>query len=111
MGRKLMQWETVFQIVATLACGIFSGAALYINLVEHPARMQCGTALAATEFGPSYHRAAVMQASLAAIGFLSALGAWLTGASHWWVVGGTPRFSHPVYADLHHADEQETPEP
>ena len=39
----------------------------YITLVEHPARMQCGTLLAATEFGPSYKRAAVMQAALAVV--------------------------------------------
>ncbi len=78
----------LFEIAATLACGIFTGAAIYINLVEHPARMKCGTRLAATEFGPSYHRAAVMQASLAAIGFVTATAAWLTGSSFWWLVGG-----------------------
>jgi hypothetical protein len=50
--------------------------------------MTCGTRLAVEEFGPSYHRAAVMQASLAVIGFLTAVGAWLTGAGCWWLVGG-----------------------
>jgi hypothetical protein len=61
--------EKIFETITTLACGIFTGAAVYINLVEHPARMQCGTRLAATEFAPSYRRASVMQASLAATGF------------------------------------------
>lgn len=51
----------VFQLVAILASTLFTGAAIYINLVEHPARMECGTALAATVFGPNYRRAAVMQ--------------------------------------------------
>jgi hypothetical protein len=37
-----------FQFVAILSCTLFAGAALYINLAEHPARMQCGTELAAT---------------------------------------------------------------
>jgi hypothetical protein len=60
--------ENIFETVATLAGGIFTGAAVYINLVEHPAGMQCGTTFAATEFGPSYCGASVMQASLAAIG-------------------------------------------
>jgi hypothetical protein len=50
-----------FQFVAVLAAVLFTGAALYINLVEHPSRMECGTQLAATVFGPSYRRAAVMQ--------------------------------------------------
>jgi uncharacterized membrane protein len=80
--------ERFFEMIATVATGIFTGAAVYITLVEHPARMECGTRLAATEFGPSYGRAAVMQASLAAIGFATAAAAWLTGAGARWLVGG-----------------------
>jgi hypothetical protein len=34
----------VFQFMAVLAAMLFSGAAIYVNLVEHPARMECGTA-------------------------------------------------------------------
>ncbi len=83
-----MPLEKIFQMAATLACGIFTGAAVYINFVEHPARMKCGTPLAVTEFGPSYHRAAVMQASLAGIGSITAIAAWWMGSSSWWLVGG-----------------------
>lgn len=36
------------QFAAILATTIFAGAAIYINLVEHPARMGCSTELAAT---------------------------------------------------------------
>jgi len=39
-----------------------------LSLVEHPARVECGTELAATEFAPSYRRATVMQASLSSSG-------------------------------------------
>jgi hypothetical protein len=85
--------EEIFQIAATLTCGIFTGAAIYINLVEHPARMKCGTKLAVTEFGPSYHRAAVMQASLAAFGSITAMAAWWMGSSSWWLVGGVSLFA------------------
>ena len=64
-------------IVATLAAGLFAGAAIYINAVEHPARLSCGTELAVKEFRPSYRRAAVMQASLAVVGAVSGLiAAW-----------------------------------
>jgi hypothetical protein len=63
-------------------------AAVYITFVEHPARMQCGVELAATEFAPSYRRATVMQASCAGLGLLSSLAAWLGGASFWWGVAG-----------------------
>ena len=55
------------------------GAAVYVNLVEHPARMACGTLLAATEFAPSYKRAAIMQGSLAASGFIASVAAGLQG--------------------------------
>lgn len=51
--------------------------------------MECRTDLAVAEFAPSYRRAAIMQGALAAVGFLSASAAWLTGASIWWLLGGT----------------------
>ncbi len=69
----------LLEIIAIVCAGLFAGAAIYITFVEHPARMECGTAMAATEFVPSYRRATVMQASLAAVGFLAALTAWLRG--------------------------------
>ncbi|HYM81214.1 MAG TPA: DUF1772 domain-containing protein [Candidatus Limnocylindria bacterium] len=76
------------ELMATLCCGLFAGAAVYISLVEHPARMVCGTGLAATEFVPSYKRAAVMQASLAVLGLLLSLMAWRLSGRAPWAVGG-----------------------
>jgi uncharacterized membrane protein len=69
----------LLELIATLCAGLFAGAAIYITFVEHPARVECGTLLAATEFGPSYRRATIMQASLAAIGLVAAFGAWVEG--------------------------------
>ena len=69
----------LLELVATLCAGLFAGAAIYITFVEHPARLECGTALAATEFVPSYRRATVMQASLAVLGFVAAVAAWVQG--------------------------------
>ena len=80
--------QTSLEFLATLACAVFAGAAIYINVVEHPARMSCGTELAATEWAPSYKRATVMQAPLAVFGFACAVGAWLSGANVWWLIGG-----------------------
>lgn len=54
--------------IAIVASGLFAGAAIYISLVEHPARLSCGTQLAVREFGPSYRRATMLQAPLAVIG-------------------------------------------
>jgi hypothetical protein len=67
----------MFEIIALLAAGLFAGAAIYVTFVEHPARLECGTALAATEFAPSYRRASVMQGSLSILGFLAGLGAYV----------------------------------
>jgi hypothetical protein len=72
-----------FEFMAVLCARLFSGTALYITLVEHPAR-QCRTALAATVFGPSYRRAAVMQALLAAMAFVAAIGAWVSSSTPTW---------------------------
>ena len=78
----------LLELVATFAAGLFAGAAIYIDLAEQPARNRIDIAAALTEWRPSYKRAAVVQPLLAAVGFLSALAAWLTGASGWWLVGG-----------------------
>jgi len=76
------------EFVAVLSCSLFAGASVYINLVEHPARMECGVEAAATEFSPSYRRATAMQATLAAVGLVSSIAAWLAGAAFWWLVAG-----------------------
>jgi len=76
------------EFVATFCTGLFAGAALYISLVEHPARMECGTTLAVTEFGPSYRRATVMQASLAIVGFLAAMVSFAFASNYAWLLGG-----------------------
>ena len=67
----------VFLIVVTLAAGIFAGAAIYVSVVEHPARLSCGTEIAVREFAPSYKRGAIMQASLAIAGCVAGvIGGW-----------------------------------
>lgn len=67
------------EILSFIFTGLFAGAALYISLVEHPARMANTLAVALAEFRPSYQRAAVMQASLAGAGAAGAIGAYLLG--------------------------------
>ena len=71
----------ILELVALFCTGLFAGAAIYVSLVEHPARLECGPALAIAEFGPSYRRGAVMQASLAVVGCLAAVAAWIQGSA------------------------------
>ena len=63
----------IFEAVALVCAGLFAGAAVYITAVEHPARMSCGSEIAVTEFRPSYRRGTVMQASLAVLGLIASI--------------------------------------
>jgi Domain of unknown function (DUF1772) len=75
-----------FAPVALLATALFTGAAIYVSLVEHPARMACPIEVAIAQWRPSYKRATVMQASLAMVGTLSGIGAGIAGAGAVWVI-------------------------
>lgn len=77
---------SLVQLIAILSTALFAGAALYVSLVEHPARMRCSIEVAVAEFVPSYKRASIMQALLAIIGFVASVFAWLRGAGPPWLV-------------------------
>lgn len=77
----------IFELLATFCAAIFAGAAIYINLVEHPARMSLGPEVALAEWAPSYHNATRMQAPLAMVGALAGVVAWLRGGGAGWLVG------------------------
>jgi hypothetical protein len=83
----------IAEFVAVLSCSLFTGAAVYVSLVEHPARMECGVEIAAAEFSPSYRRGTIMQVTLAAVCLLSSIAAWLAGATFWWVIAGVLQVS------------------
>ena len=74
------------EMIAAFTAVLFAGAALYINLVEHPARMKLDTKFAASQWAPSYKRATLLQAPLALVSFVTGSAAWLLGADVWWLV-------------------------
>jgi hypothetical protein len=74
------------QFICTFCTALFAGAALYINVAEHPARMSFETSVAAKQWAPSYRRATWLQAPLALLGSAAGLTAWLLGASSVWLV-------------------------
>jgi len=96
------------QLVATLCAALFAGAALYINVAEHPARMTLDTRHAALQWAPSYARATWMQAPLALASFVSGTVAWLIGAGAGWLVaalliGAVVPFTFAVILPTNHA--------
>jgi hypothetical protein len=72
--------------LAVVATALFSGAAAYVSLVEHPARLRCSTEVALAQWRPSYQRGTVMQASLAIAGTLLGISAFLSGAGRIWLL-------------------------
>ena len=78
----------VAETLALVCTALFAGAAVYVSLVEHPARERAGVDVAVAEFGPSYRRAAVMQGGLALIGGLAGVVRWATLGGPGWLTSG-----------------------
>lgn len=89
------------QNLSKLSISLFTGAATYCSFVEHPARLACSTNVAATQFVPSYRRAAIMQASLATIGSISSTVAfWGGDRDPKWIVAAALMFGILPYTLL-----------
>ena len=73
--------------LALIAATLFAGAALYVSVAEHPARLQLDDRAALTQWKPAYARGAVMQASLAIAGFLLGALAWWQSGRWLWLAG------------------------
>src|SRR4029453_11967011 len=83
-----MTLGVVAETIQLVATALFTGAAIYVSMVEHPARQRCGTRLAIAEFGPSYRRGAIMQGGLALVGGVSGIVRLATGGGAAWLAGG-----------------------
>ena len=77
----------LFGQLALVTAAVFAGAAIYINVVEQPARLGLeGQALLA-QWKTAYKRGTLMQAPLAAIGCLFGLLAWWHGGGPAFLLG------------------------
>ena len=77
----------IFGQVALVVAALFAGAAVYITVAEHPARLRLADGPLLAQWQPAYQRGFMMQGSLAVVAFLIGMTAWWQTKDWRWALG------------------------